>query len=112
MEIEIWTMNLIKPDKIRAAAGHWFTGRALWRTVAGMGLILLTGCRGAPSINVLGSFFPGWMFCMAIGVVGSLLLRLVFIKTNIDAHLPMRTTVYICLWVLITLLSWLLFFRN
>jgi len=112
LEIEIWTMNLIKPDKIRAAAGHWFTGRALWRTVAGMGLILLTGCRGAPSINVLGSFFPGWMFCMAIGVVGSLLLRLVFIKTNIDAHLPMRTTVYICLWVLITLLSWLLFFRN
>ena len=112
MEIEIWTMNLIKPDKIRAAAGHWFTGRALWRTVAGMGLILLTGCRGAPSINVLGSFFPGWMFCMAIGVVGSLLLRLVFIKTNIDAHLPMRTTVYLCLWVLITLLSWLLFFRN
>ena len=52
------------------------------------------------------------MFCMAIGVVGSLLLRLVFIKTNIDAHLPMRTPVYVCLWVLITLLSWLLFFRN
>jgi len=105
-------MNLIKPDKIRAAVGNWFTGRALWRTAAGMGLMFLTGCRGAPSINVLGSFFPGWMFCMAIGVVGSLLLRLVFTKTNIDAHLPMRTPVYVCLWVLITLLSWLLFFRN
>ncbi len=105
-------MNLIKLDKIRVAAGHWFTGRVLWRTAAGLSLILLTGCRGTPSINVLGSFFPGWMLCMAIGVVGSLLLRLVFIKTNIDAHLPMRTLVYVCLWVLITLLSWLLFFRN
>ena len=105
-------MNLIKPDKVRAAVGHWFTGGVPWRTAAGMSLLLLTGCRGAPSINVLGSFFPGWMFCTAIGVVGSLLLRLVFIKINIDAHLPMRTPVYICLWVLITLLSWLLFFRN
>jgi len=105
-------VNVIKPKNIRAAVGHYFTGRRLCRTAAGMSLILLTGCRGAPSINVLGSFFPGWMFCMAIGVVGSLLLRLVFIKINIDAHLPMRTPLYICLWVLITLLSWLLFFRN
>ena len=105
-------MNVIKPKNFRAAVGHYFTGSRLCRTAAGMNLILLTGCRGAPSINVLGSFFPGWMFCMAIGVVGSLVLRLVFIKTNIDAHLPMRTPVYICLWVVITLLSWLLFFRN
>ncbi|HTQ50528.1 MAG TPA: YtcA family lipoprotein [Candidatus Acidoferrales bacterium] len=105
-------MNLIKPNKIRAAVGGRFISRMLWQTAAGMNLILLTGCRGAPSINVLGSFFPGWMFCMAIGVVGVLLLRLVFIKINIEPHLPWRVPVYICLWILITLLSWLLFFRN
>lgn len=105
-------MNLIEPKKVSAAAGHSFTGNMLWRTAAGMSLILLTGCRGAPSINVLGSFFPGWMFCMAIGVVGSLLLRQVFIKINIELYLPMRVLVYICLWVFISLLSWLLFFRN
>jgi YtcA family len=112
LETKIWTMNLIKPDKIRTGVSHWLAVRMLWRTAAGMSLVLLTGCRAAPSINVLGSFFPGWMFCMAIGVVGSLLLRLIFIKISVDAHLPMRTPVYICLWVLITLLSWLLFFRN
>jgi YtcA family len=105
-------MNLIRSEKIRALVGHYLPARSLWRAAAGMSLMFVTGCRAAPSINVLGSFFPGWMFCMAIGVVGSLLLRLVFIKINIDAHLPMRTPVYICLWVLITLLSWLLFFRN
>ena len=105
-------MILIKPQKIRATGDHGFTGRMLWRTAAGMSLILLTGCRGAPSINVLGSFFPGWMFCMAIGVVGSLLLRQVFIKKNIEPYLPMRVPVYICLWLFISLLSWLLFFRN
>ena len=105
-------MNLIKPNKSSPVTGHSFTTRMLWQTAAGMNLILLTGCRGAPSINVLGSFFPGWMFCMAIGVVGSLLLRMVFVRINIDANLPLRTPVYICLWVIITLLSWLLFFRN
>ena len=105
-------MNLIKLGKICAAARECLSRKMFWRAAVGMILIFLTGCRGAPSINVLGSFFPGWMFCMAIGVVGSLLLRLVFVKINIDAHLPMRTPVYICLWVFITLLSWLLFFRN
>ena len=105
-------MNLIEPEKIRAEAGRSFTGSMLWRTAAGMSLIFLSGCRGAPSINVLGSFFPGWMFCMAIGVVGSLLLRQVFIKINIEPYLPMRVLVYICLWVFISLLFWLLFFRN
>jgi YtcA family len=52
------------------------------------------------------------MFCMAIGVVGSLLLRQVFTKINIEPYLPMRVPVYVCLWVFISLLSWLLFFRN
>jgi hypothetical protein len=74
--------------------------------------LFLTGCRGAPSINVLGSFFPGWMLCMGLGLIGALLFRNVSIKTNIESHLVSRPLVYLCLWSLITLLSWLIFFRN
>jgi hypothetical protein len=74
--------------------------------------LFLTGCRGSPSINVLGSFFPGWMLCMGLGLIGALLLRLVFIKTNIEPHLFPRPLVYLCLWGLITLSSWLLLFRS
>ena len=29
-----------------------------------MALTLLAGCRGAPQINLLGSFFPAWMLCV------------------------------------------------
>jgi len=72
----------------------------------------LTGCRGAPSINVLGSFFPGWMLCMALGLIGALVFRQVSIKTNIESHLVLRPLVYLCLWGLITLSSWLLLFRS
>jgi hypothetical protein len=74
--------------------------------------LFLTGCRGAPSINVLGSFFPGWMLCMALGLVGALVFRQVSIKTNIEPHLVARPLVYLCLWGLITLSSWLLLFRS
>ena len=105
-------MNLIKFNTFRAAIGHRFTGEMLLRVTAGMSLIFLTGCRGAPSINLLGSFFPGWMLCMIFGVIGAFMLRRVFIKTNIDAYLLLPALVYFCLWVFITLLSWLLFFRS
>jgi len=105
-------MNLINCNKFRAGTNHCLTGKMLLRSTTGMSLIFLTGCRGAPSINLLGSFFPGWMLCMILGVIGAVALRQVFVKTNIDVHLPLRALIYLCLWVSITLLSWLLFFRS
>jgi hypothetical protein len=75
-------------------------------------LLFLTGCKGAPSINLVGSFFPAWMLCVAIGVIGVLILRRVFVRTEIETHLGTLPLVYFCLWVLLTLGSWLLFFRG
>ena len=87
--------------------------RSHWRVAFNILVSLfLTGCRGAPSINVLGSFFPGWMLCMAVGVAGALVLHQVFIRTNIEPYLQPRPLVYFALWGLITLSSWLLFFRS
>jgi hypothetical protein len=77
-----------------------------------LGLISLTGCRGAPSINLMGSFFPGWMLCMALGLIGALLLRQAFIKIGVEAYLGPRPVIYFCLWLLLALGSWLLFFRS
>ena len=76
------------------------------------GLIFLTGCRGAPSINLLGSFFPAWMLCIALGVAGALAGCQVLTKAGIEPYLKARPLVYFCLWALITLTSWLLFFRS
>jgi len=74
-------------------------------------LMLLTGCRAAPQINLLGSFFPAWMLCIGIGVAGTLLLRKVFVRGKLEPHLGLPPLVYFCLWVLLTLASWLIFFR-
>jgi hypothetical protein len=74
--------------------------------------LLLSGCRGAPSINLVGSFFPSWMLCVGFGVIGALLLRSVFVRTEVEPHLGPLPLVYFCLWILLTLGSWLLFFRS
>ena len=96
-------MKLFPLDKFRRLAGA---------CSAATGLMFLTGCRGAPSFNLLGSFFPGWMLCMVLGVAGAFVVREVCIRTNIEPHLRPRVLVYVCLWGLITLLAWLLFFRS
>jgi len=75
-------------------------------------MIFLSGCRGAPSINLVGSFFPAWMLCIGFGVLGVLLSRRLFVRTGIEPHLGALPVVYFCLWVLYTLVSWLLFFRS
>ena len=75
-------------------------------------LLFLTGCRGAPSINLVGSFFPSWMLCVALGVIGVLLCRRIFVRTGIEPHLGAVPLVYFCLWVLLTLSLWLGIFRS
>jgi hypothetical protein len=104
-------MNSIKLNELRNASG-WRGGRRLCRVAASLSLVLLTGCQGAPSINLLGSFFPGWMLCAALGVAGAFLVREICIRTNIEPYLQPRVPVYFCLWGLITMLIWLLFFRS
>ena len=105
-------MNSITNRKLAAASHRRPMDKALWRAAAGLGALLFTGCRCAPSINLLGSFFPAWMLCAAVGAAGTFVSRQVCVKTNIEPYLRPRVLVYFCLWVLITLSSWLLFFRN
>jgi hypothetical protein len=52
------------------------------------------------------------MVCALLGVIGSYIFKQIFVMTNIDAGFKPRPLVYGALWVLITLSSWLLFFRS
>ena len=96
-------MKLFLLGKFRRLTGIGF---------AAGGQMFLTGCRGAPSINVLGSFFPAWMLCIGLGIVGTVVARQIFIKLNFEPHLKPRLLIYFCLWTLITVASWLAFFRS
>ncbi len=65
-----------------------------------------------PQINVIGSFFPSWMLCAAIGAVAALLARQLFVRTGLDPYLGPRSLVYTSLGILVTLLLWVAFFRG
>jgi hypothetical protein len=105
-------MNLINPHRTHAGEPPRAPGKTPARITATLALVFLTGCKGAPSINLLGSFFPGWMLCVALAVAGTLLARQLFIKIDIERHLRPRLLVYFCFWGLLTLITWLLFFRS
>jgi len=77
--------------------------------------LLFTGCRTdahAPTVDVLGSYFPAWIICILIGLAITLVVRLILIILKLNAHLRPAPLVYLCLTILFTLAIWLLFFQN
>ena len=74
--------------------------------------LLSAGCRNAhaPTVDVLGSYFPAWIICVFIGLVLAIISRHVLVIFKIAPHLRPAPLVYISLMVFYTLLVWLLFF--
>lgn len=70
--------------------------------------LLLGGCSRAPSVDVLGSFFPAWLLCSIIAVLLTLLVRVVLLRLQVKVALPIL--VYPSLAVFFTFLLWLIFF--
>jgi YtcA family len=64
-----------------------------------------------PQINVIGSFFPSWMLCAAIGIGVALLARAIFLRVGVDPFLGPRAVVYPSLAILVTLVLWVALFR-
>ena len=64
-----------------------------------------------PQINVIGSFFPSWMLCAAIGIIVAVLARKIFLRVGVDPYLGPRALVYPSLALLVTLVLWVTLFR-
>jgi hypothetical protein len=72
---------------------------------------LLAGCARSPSFNVLGSYFPGWIACIALAVLLTALLRTALNRLDWERHIPALPLFYFCLALLIACLFWLLIFE-
>jgi YtcA family len=72
-------------------------------------VVLATGCD--PMINVYGSFFPAWAFCLLVGVVVAGVLRVVFAATGLEEGFVPVLLVYPALVLLVTCVTWLVLFR-
>ena len=77
------------------------------------GLLLpFAACNAAPSVNVLGSFFPAWLICIVSGVVLTVLARQLFVTTKVASQLRPVALVYPCLAALFALATWLVVFGS
>ena len=84
---------------------------AVRRTVLSLPL-WITGCSAAPAQDVLGSFFPAWMLCAAIGILAAVVLRIMLTWVGIAESVPVPPVTYIILATAMTLLVWLLWFGH
>ena len=79
-----------------------------------LGVLLLTvmvstSCSRAPSFDILGSFFPAWLVCLALGLLLTVAARWLLLRVRVVLALPVLT--YPSLTALFTFALWLAFFR-
>jgi hypothetical protein len=83
--------------------------RGLSRCGLTLGAILLTNCGRAPSFDILGSFFPAWLLCLALGLLLAVAARWLLLRLHVVIALPVL--IYPSLTALLTFALWLAFFR-
>jgi hypothetical protein len=80
--------------------------------MAAIATALMSGCAGSPSINVLGAYFPDWLFCIVAGVVLTVVVHLL-VKCLQAGHLMgPSAVVYPTLVIFISLVVWLMLFQH
>jgi len=67
------------------------------------------GCSRAPSFDILGSFFPAWLVCLAMGLLLAVAARWLLLRARVALALPILT--YPSLAALFTCALWLGLFR-
>ena len=65
-----------------------------------------------PSVNILGSFFPAWLICIAVGLVLTILTWQVLVVTRLAPHVGPAALIYPCLAAVWMFATWLVVFGN
>jgi hypothetical protein len=69
---------------------------------------LISGCSGAPSRNILGSYFPSWMVCALVGLAAALGARVALKAAGLLGELPAPLVVLLSIGGAATFALWLL----
>ena len=71
----------------------------------------LVSCQRAPSIDVLGSFFPAWLLCLTLGIVVTTGTHFLLSKLHLEEALSPAIVMYPCVAALFTFGLWLILFH-
>lgn len=67
----------------------------------------LSSCDGAPSRNILGSYFPSWMVCALVGIAAAVIARAILKGTGVLAEVPAPLAVLLAIACAVTFSLWL-----
>ena len=73
--------------------------------------LLCTGCGRAPSVDIIGSFFPVWMICLTLAIILASVVRYLMVRYRLESEVGPVALFYPSVVVLFTYLLWLIFFR-
>ncbi len=71
---------------------------------------LLTGCNRNPNVEIVGSYFPGWMVCLVAGVALAGVVHALLRRRGAHLSVGHPAAVYPAMVVLFTCVLWLCFF--
>jgi len=80
--------------------------------IAGCLQLFLTSCSsgGAPSFDLFGAFFPAWLLCGVVGIIGAVAARVAFVTVGVANTLPYQLAVCTAIGVAIAVVYWLVGF--
>lgn len=75
-------------------------------------ILPLVGCGGpgAPDFILFGAYFPGWMFCALVGVLGAIGARILMVVSGLSQILPFQLFISVAAGLIIATAAWLLWF--
>jgi hypothetical protein len=71
---------------------------------------LCSGCSRAPSVAIIGSFFPAWMICISVGVVLTFLARSLLVRFGLEKHVGPLWLFYPSILTLCACVMWEMFY--
>jgi hypothetical protein len=74
--------------------------------------LAVAGCSTAPTMDLLGSYFPAWMLCAVVGVVTAVVIRQILAVAGINDYVIAPLLTYAGLALSATLLAWLFWFGH
>src|SRR5689334_23450532 len=64
----------------------------LWRAAIALPV---TACNYAPTMDLLGSYFPAWMLCAAVGIVAAVIIRQILAVAGINGYVVAPLLTYV-----------------
>lgn len=75
-------------------------------------MLPVAGCSHSPDFNILGSYFPAWLLCIAAGIALTSLIYWGLQRLHLERDVQPSILVYPCMAALLAFTLWLVLFSR